>query len=130
MLTKEEQKLARKQFYDSLEEWLANGNKRDWDNMFNTIYSISVSLFKRRARGIRLPNLEERALDATIYSMDLIRRGKYPTTGLIAWCDSQVKGEAYCESNKRIDREYSYDALTDHQLEALENGYFIGEINV
>jgi hypothetical protein len=111
----------KKDFFDALERWKTTPNDKDWKFMFNTIYDVSISLCKRKASGLIIRDLESKALDAACLSMDLIKRGLYPKTGFIAWCNFQVIRFLYGGDQKEIDREYSLNELDE------ENKDFVTE---
>lgn len=108
-------------FFSSLEQWNIDHNQKDWETMFKTVYDISLSICKLKANGLVIRDLESKALDAACLSMDLVRRGKYPRTGLIAWCKFQVIRFLYGGNQKEIDREYSLNELDE------ENKDFVTE---
>lgn len=120
-------------FYDLLDEYNSgNKSKAIWDKMFLLLRDISLSLCKKKANGIRIPDLESKALDATIYSMDLIRRGKGPArklNSLYAWLNNQVIAELYDMKLQNIEREISLDVFTvesqDKMLQDMKDNYVI-----
>ena len=112
MKTKTECEKEKEEFYNLLVHWLEHKDKASWDRMFIIINDICISLMKKKANGIVLPDLESKALDAAIYSMDLIRRGKYPDIEkkfLYGWLNSQIIGTLYSQKQQRIDREISLE---------------------
>ena len=120
-------------FYDLLDKY-NNGNrsKEVWDRMFLILRDIAISLCKKKANGIKIPDLESKALDATIYSMDLIRRGKDPArrlNSLYAWLNSQVISELYDAKLQSVERELSLDIFTlesqEKMLQDMKDGYII-----
>lgn len=131
--SKEECDTLRETFYDLLDEYNnGNRNKEIWDKMFLILRDISLSLCKKKAKGIRIPDLESKALDATIYSMDLIKRGKGPVrklNSLYAWLNSQVIAELYDMKLQNVEREISLDVFTlesqEKMLQDMEDGYVI-----
>lgn len=137
--SKEECDTLRETFYDLLDEYNnGNRNKEIWDKMFLILRDISLSLCKKKAKGIRIPNLESKALDATIYSMDLIKRGKGPKrelNSLYAWLNSQVVAELYDAKLQVAERELSLDIFPieaqEKMFQDMEDGYIvnIGEFN-
>ena len=113
MKSKEECYALKETFYDLLDAY--NGgdkSKKTWDKMFLILRDTAMSLCKKKANGIRIPDLEGKALDATIYSMDLIKRGKGPDrkrNALYAWLSSQVISELYDAKLQKVEREISLD---------------------
>lgn len=133
--SKDECNALRETFYDLLDEYNSgNRSKEIWDKMFLILRDISLSLCKKKAKGIRIPDLESKALDATIYSMDLIKRGKGPVrelNSLYAWLNSQVIAELYDMKLQNAEREISLDVFTvesqEKMLQDMEDGYiYIG----
>lgn len=113
MKTKKECEKLKALFYNLLDEYNSgNKSKETWDKMFLILGDIALSLAKKKANGIKIPGLEEKALDATIYSMDLIKRGKGPDrkrNALYAWLSSQIISELYDAKLQKIEREISLD---------------------
>lgn len=133
MKSKKECEYIKVLFYDLLDKY-NNGNrsKEVWDRMFLILRDIAISLCKKKANGIKIPDLEEKALNATIYSMDLIKRGKGPDgnrNALYAWLNNQVIAELYDARLQKIEREISLDVFPleaqEKMLQDSENGYII-----
>jgi hypothetical protein len=133
MKSKSECEFIKEVFYDLLDEYnKGNRSKEIWDKMFLILMDIAISLCKKKAKGIKIPDLESKALDATIYSMDLIKRGKGPSrklNSLYAWLNSQVIAELYNAKLQTVEREISLDVFTlesqEEMLQDSENGYII-----
>lgn len=133
MKSKKECESIKALFYDLLDKYNSdNRNKEIWDKMFLILRDIAISLCKKKANGIKIPDLEEKALNATIYSMDLIRRGKGPDgnrNALYAWLNNQVIAELYDARLQKIEREISLDVFPleeqEKMLQDMEDGYII-----
>lgn len=133
MKSKKECESTKALFYDLLDKYNSgNRNKEIWDKMFLILKDISISLCKKKANGIKIPDLEEKALNATIYSMDLIKRGKGPDgnrNALYAWLNNQVIAELYDARLQKIEREISLDIFPLEEQERMFNdandGYII-----
>lgn len=133
MKSKKECESIKALFYDLLDKYNSdNRNKEIWDKMFLILRDIAISLCKKKANGIKIPDLEEKALNATIYSMDLIRRGKGPDgnrNALYAWLNNQVIAELYDARLQKIEREISLDVFPLEEQEKLfqdsASGYII-----
>ncbi len=117
-------------FFSSLERWKIDHNQKDWESMFKTIYDISLSICKLKANGLVIRDLESKALDAACLSMDLVRRGKYPRTGLIAWCKFQVIRFLYGGNQKEIDREYSLNELDEENKDFVTEDFEENEMEI
>lgn len=133
MKSKKECESIKALFYDLLDKYNSdNRNKEIWDKMFLILRDIAISLCKKKANGIKIPDLESKALDATIYSMDLIKRGKGPARkldSLYAWLNNQVIAELYNAKLQTVERELSLDIFTleaqEKMLQDMEDGYII-----
>lgn len=133
MKTKKECEKLKALFYNLLDEYNSgNKSKETWDKMFLILGDIALSLAKKKANGIKIPDLESKALDATIYSMDLIKRGKGPDrkrNALYAWLNSQVISELYDAKLQSVERELSLDIFTlesqEKMLQDMKDGYII-----
>lgn len=133
MKSKKECESIKVLFYDLLDKY-NNGNrsKEVWDRMFLILRDIAISLCKKKANGIKIPDLESKALDAAIYSMDLIKRGKGPARkldSLYAWLNNQVIAELYDAKLQIAERELSLDIFPlesqEKMLQDMEDGYVI-----
>lgn len=133
MKSKKECESIKALFYDLLDKYNSdNRNKEIWDKMFLILRDIAISLCKKKANGIKIPDLESKALDATIYSMDLIKRGKGPARkldSLYAWLNNQVIAELYNAKLQTVERELSLDVFTlesqEEMLQDMKDGYII-----
>lgn len=133
MKSKKECESIKALFYDLLDKYNSdNRNKEIWDKMFLILRDIAISLCKKKANGIKIPDLESKALDATIYSMDLIKRGKGPARkldSLYAWLNNQVIAELYNAKLQTVERELSLDIFTleaqEKMLQDTKDGYII-----
>ena len=133
MKSKKECESIKALFYDLLDKYNSdNRNKEIWDKMFLILRDIAISLCKKKANGIKIPDLESKALDATIYSMDLIKRGKGPARkldSLYAWLNNQVIAELYNAKLQTVERELSLDIFTleaqEKMLQDMEDGYLL-----
>ena len=133
MKSKNECESTKVLFYDLLDKYNnGNRNKEIWDKMFLILRDISISLCKKKAKGIKIPDLESKALDATIYSMDLIKRGKGPARkldSLYAWLNNQVIAELYDAKLQVAERELSLDIFPlesqEKMFQDMEDGYVI-----
>lgn len=127
--TKEEITNDRNTFFEMQERYKLNTkDKKAWDTMFYIMFDISLSSCKKRACGIVIPNLVEKALDATVLSMDLIRRNKGPDpkqNALIAWNENQIIKVLYDNKLQHAEREYSFEAMTDRD----QNKYYAFDID-
>ena len=127
--TKEEMANDKKVFFSMLKRYKDNVNDDiAWKTMFYIIFDISVSSCKKRAMGIIIPNLLEKALDATVLSMDLIRRNKAPSEekeALVAWNENQIKKVLYDKKLQHVEREYSWEFMSDRD----QNRYYAYNID-
>ena len=111
-----------RQFEDSLNEWKQTGSTKAWDTMWIRVYDFCLNYSKKKCQGIYNPHLEERAMDATIDYMYLIKRGVNimpMTTG----CHYTVVKALYNDRVKKADRElqlskvmeeYDNESVTDN----------------
>ena len=60
-------------FYNSYKNWLENPKKLYWDQMFMEVLNCCTSQCKKKAKGIIMPDLEGKALDATCKAMQKIK---------------------------------------------------------
>lgn len=68
-------KVNNRTFYKAEKEYNRTKSKAAWDTMFTIVLDIALSCCKQKANGIRLPDLEGKALDATL---EVMKRYTYP----------------------------------------------------
>ena len=121
---KQELKTDKITFYSAQEDWAKSQNKKAWDTMFFIVFDIALSWCKKKASGVNIPNLVEKAKDAAILSMDLIKRNKGPNPqldALITWVSYQVTKVLYDQKLQMIEHEYSYDLMTDKDYHSINS---------
>ena len=69
-----------------------------------------MSQAKIKAKGIRIPDLEGRMMDATIKAMDKIKTQKPDIRNLTNWLYFFVIDGLYNRKLQRIDKEISYES--------------------
>lgn len=78
MASREELRLREQRFQDALSGWLSNNNAESWNTMWICVLDCCTNICKSKAKNKYIPELDQKALDATIYIMDFIRRGARP----------------------------------------------------
>lgn len=68
-------KVNNRAFYLAEEDYIKTRSKKAWDFMFQTVLNIALSTCKARATGLRIPDLEGKAMDATL---EVMKRYTYP----------------------------------------------------
>ena len=97
-------------FYEAYSHWLENEDKPSWDTMWFEINNCIMSQAKIKAKGIRIPELEGRMMDATIKAMDKIKTQKPDIRNLTNWLYFFVIDGLYNRKLQRIDKEISYES--------------------
>lgn len=98
-------------FYDSYKNWLETSNKKYWDQMFIEVINCCTSLCKKKAKGIIMPDLEGKALDAACKVMQKINDTKQEILSLSNFCYWYVIGSVYDRATAFHERCTSYEAI-------------------
>lgn len=101
-------------FYDAYTQWLIDGNKQCWDVMWFEINNCLMSQAKLKAKGIKIPDLEGRMMDATIKAMDKISKQRPVIRNLTNWLYFFMIDGLYNRKLQKIDREISYEAWIEY----------------
>lgn len=108
--------LQEQQFQEAFEAWQASDytDKASWDKMFYRVNECCLAIAKGFCKDIYNPKLEERALDATIYYMERIKRDHIRPKKLSSWCYLGVKGYIQGIKQQREDQELSLEAVSSN----------------
>lgn len=132
-------KVDNKAFYIAENEFVTTHSKKAWDVMFRIVLDIALSCCKQKANGLRIPDLEGKAMDATLEVMkrytypprqwynlvlfgepDLIPyRAKYIVT-VVRWA---VVGSMYGKNLQLNERAVSRDQMLEDMAEKETNSY-------
>jgi hypothetical protein len=97
-------------FKATLKQYRANPSKQLWDKLWIYIYNCCSAQAKIRAKGINITDLDDTIMNATIYSMCLIKRGSNPEY-LPTWCAFNITKYLYDPKKKREDRHLDVDPI-------------------
>ena len=111
-MTKE--KYNNSKFYAAYTLWLVNENKSSWDTMWFEVNNCLLSQAKKKAKGIVIPDLEGRIMDATIKAMDKIQRDKPDIKNLTKYLYFFMIDGLYNRKLQRIDKEISLEAWQNY----------------
>ena len=89
------------------------GQKKQWDIMFLCVQFACENMAKSKAYGIRIVDLEGKALDATVKIMQKINEGLRPDK-LSSYCYLWVIGELWSKKHRRWEESTSFDGLFDN----------------
>ena len=109
------EKYDNSKFYAAYTLWLVNENKHSWDTMWFEVNNCLMSQAKLKAKGIRIPDLEGRIMDATIKAMDKIQKDKPDIKNLTNWLYFFMIDGIYNRKLQKIDREISWEAWQAYQ---------------
>ena len=98
-------------FYEAYNSWKETNNKKFWDIMFIEVLNCCTSQAKSKARGIVMPDLEGKAIDATCKAMDRIKKDLPDIKSLTNFCYWYVIGAVYDRPTKFAERCVSYEAI-------------------
>lgn len=82
--------------------------------MWNCVYLCCENMCKSKGKGIVIPNLEEKAMDATIKVMAKVQNGFRPQK-LSSYCYFPVIEQLYNKQVQKIEKELSYEAWQEWQ---------------
>lgn len=108
-MTNTEEKYNNSKFYTAYGSWLNNENKKDWDIMWLEVNECLMSQAKKKAKGIRIPDLEGRIMDATIKAMEKIINEKPDIRNLTNFLYFFVVDGLYNRKLQKIDKELSWE---------------------
>ena len=74
-MTKEEAQELENKFKETLDRYIDKREKKDWDAIFYLVFNACSACCKKFAKGIRIPQLDEKILDSTILSLEKIKKG-------------------------------------------------------
>lgn len=74
------------EFQDAMKNWVETKSKKYWDMMFLRILDACTNILKSKAVGIHIRDLEEVALDSTLYCMHLIKDNGVRPEKLSSFC--------------------------------------------
>lgn len=86
-------------FRGHLLEWTEKHNTEAWENMWNVVIDVCKICTKKKLKGIRRTDWEDISMDASCYVMDLISRGKKPSS-IWTYCGLQVSTYLYNKEQK------------------------------
>lgn len=110
-----EEKYDNSRFYAAYTLWLVDSNKKSWDTMWIEINNCLMSQAKIKAKGIVIPDMEGRMMDATIKAMDKIQKERPAIRNLTNWLYFFVIDGLYNRKLQRIDKEISYEAWLQYE---------------
>lgn len=100
------------------------GQKKQWDIMFLCVQFACENMAKSKAYGIRIVDLEGKALDATVKIMQKINEGLRPDK-LSSYCYLWVIGELWSKKHRRWEESTSFDGLFDNYATVTDDDGFI-----
>lgn len=108
-------------FQEALNSWVQNHNKKFSDIMWFCIYKCCKNMMKSKANGIIVPDLESKAMDATIKIMDKILNHDVRPKKLSSYCYLWCIGELYSKKNIEWERAASFDDTFENYAYETEN---------
>lgn len=108
-------------FQKCLKEYDSNPNKKTWDPLWSYVYDACLNIGKSKCYGLRVQNLEDKCLDATMKVMKKIKEGTRPEK-LSSFCYLYVIGVIYNKKQIRIDREVDIDLFLNNTKYTCEFG--------
>lgn len=119
-----------KEFYEIQEEWIKNRDQASWEKMYSIIYDVCLSTCKQKAVGIRIPDLEGKALEACCNVLQKYKEDEWfrckSLESVVHWAaippllnkNLQLEERTYSYEEileKRLEQEEQYDFLNDDE---------------
>lgn len=101
------------EFQEALHNYRLYCRKSDWDQMFLCVQKACENIAKSKAYGIKIYDLEGKALDAACKIMDKIKDGVNPDK-LSSYCYLWTIGELWSKKHIRWEESKSFDGLFDN----------------
>lgn len=98
-------------FYNAYNKWLETKEKCFWDTMFFEVIKCCESQAKKKAKGIILPDLEGKSIDAACKAMQKIKDTLPDIKSLTNFCYWYVIGTIYDRPTAFHERCVSYEAI-------------------
>lgn len=118
-------------FMKALAEWEATGSNEAWQVMWERVAACCRAIGIYKCPGLSL--VDDRAMDASIHVMELIKRGYKPNSGSLSkFCSYPVTAALYGPKAVKEDTELSFDenfldeSCSDENVDLVEynGGYF------
>ena len=103
------------EFQEALHNYRLYNRKSDWDKCFICVQKACENIAKSKAYGIKIYDLEGKALDATCKIMNKIQNGVNPDK-LSSYCYLWVIGEIWSKKHQRWDESASFDGMFDNYM--------------
>lgn len=118
-MTAENKKLVQEneaKFQNAQRAWIQSNHQDDkaWATMWTCIYLACENMCKSKGKGIVIPNLEEKALDATCRVISKIKAGAV-VEKLSSFCYFPVIEQLYNKNLQLEERTISYEAWQEFQ---------------
>lgn len=102
-------------FQECLKEYDSNPNKKTWDALWPFVQDACMNMAKSKCWGIKVLNLEDKVMDATIKIMQKIKEGTRPEK-LSSFCYLYVIGQLWNVKLQREEREEDLDSFLDDKV--------------
>lgn len=116
-------------FKAAYERWLLNGLDADWKIMWERVAECCRAIAIYKCPGF--PMVDDRAMDASIHVMELLKRGYKPNKGSLSkFCSYPVTAALYgpkavaADSESSFDENFAEDAEETNSWVEYEGGYF------
>lgn len=96
------------------------GQKRAWDKMFILVQNACNACCKTKAYGIRIKDLEGKALDAACKIMDKIREGRRPKK-ISSYVYLYCIGQLYNKKHIEWERSQSFEDVFDNYATEIDD---------
>lgn len=102
------------------QETTKEGQKKAWDRMFYLVNNACEACCKIKARGIRIPDLEGKALDATCKIMEGIGNGRRPRK-ILSYVYLYCIGQLYNKRHIEWERSQSFEDTFDNYATEIDD---------
>ena len=102
-------------FQECLSRYDASPTKQNWDALWPFVQEACMNMAKSKCYGLKVLNLDDKVLDATIKIMEKIKDGIRPKK-LSSYCYLYVIGQLWNIKLQRQEKEIDIDSFLDNKI--------------
>ena len=102
-------------FQECLSRYDLNPTKQNWDALWPFVLDACMNMAKSKCYGVKVLNLDDKVLDATIKIMEKIKDGIRPRK-LSSYCYLYVIGQLWNIKLQRQEKEIDIDSFLDNKI--------------
>lgn len=102
------------------QETTDEGLKKQWDAMWMCVNKACLNIAKSKCYNLRVRDLEDKAMDATMNVMNKIKSGTHPKK-LSSFCYLYTIGQLWSKKEQRWDSMVNLDFITNNKAYSFED---------